>query len=401
MAAPMESSSRLSTCPCTPPSNSSISAAMALERPWMRAMPSPTSSTVPTSETSSWLRYSSICLRMTEAISSDLIFIAAAPHHGVAEALQPAAQRAVVDRVPDAEHEPAQQLGLHLRLQDALPLQSRLQERDELLGALCRQGLGGRRLHAGAPGLLVGQVAVGGGDPSECPDPSLVDQETEEVHQQALHAPAEGLLERLLLHLWLQHRRLQEVRHLGMAGHEGGELGELGADGLDLLPLAGEGEQGLGVDPRHRLHVHARSSRFRNAAPRAIPPAPAPAAGGDPCRPGSAAGSSPPARSTGASLPPRAPSSLARRRDPPRAVPAAPTPPLPSWPCRGSPGAAAAPPSCPPRGSAVLPPSPPAAGRGSGPAGLRPLPVPSRLERWPRGCVAPVLPGRRSEASRR
>ena len=50
--APTESSSRLRARPMTPCGSSSSSPAMQRSRPWMRAMPSPTVSTVPTSATS-------------------------------------------------------------------------------------------------------------------------------------------------------------------------------------------------------------------------------------------------------------------------------------------------------------------------------------------------------------
>ena len=55
MTAPTLSSSRFSAIPMTPPSNSRSSFAPTPERPWTRAMPSPTSTTVPTSTiVSSW-----------------------------------------------------------------------------------------------------------------------------------------------------------------------------------------------------------------------------------------------------------------------------------------------------------------------------------------------------------
>ena len=50
--APTESSSRFMAMPATPLGKSSSSPAMQFSRPWMRAMPSPTCSTVPTSLTS-------------------------------------------------------------------------------------------------------------------------------------------------------------------------------------------------------------------------------------------------------------------------------------------------------------------------------------------------------------
>ena len=51
ITAPTLSASRFKAMPCMPPGNSIISPAWTWSRPWMRAMPSPTDSTWPTSET--------------------------------------------------------------------------------------------------------------------------------------------------------------------------------------------------------------------------------------------------------------------------------------------------------------------------------------------------------------
>src|SRR6187551_1121063 len=72
--APTLSASRLRARPVTPCGSSSISSAMQLSRPWMRAIPSATDSTVPTSERSALLVSSpSIRSRRIDAISSGLI----------------------------------------------------------------------------------------------------------------------------------------------------------------------------------------------------------------------------------------------------------------------------------------------------------------------------------------
>src|SRR5665811_601314 len=72
--APTLSSSRLRARPVTPCGSSSISSAMQLSRPWMRAMPSATESTVPTSERSALpVSSPSILSRRIDAISSGLI----------------------------------------------------------------------------------------------------------------------------------------------------------------------------------------------------------------------------------------------------------------------------------------------------------------------------------------
>ena len=73
--APTLSDSRLSARPVTSCGSSSISKAMQFSRPWMRAMPSATDRTVPTSVRSAWpsSRPSMRLLRM-DVISSGLIF---------------------------------------------------------------------------------------------------------------------------------------------------------------------------------------------------------------------------------------------------------------------------------------------------------------------------------------
>ena len=72
---PTLSSSRFSTMPYTSPGNCNSSPCMAFSSPCTRAIPSATWMTVPTSETSSWEEYLSICSLMTELISSGLKFM--------------------------------------------------------------------------------------------------------------------------------------------------------------------------------------------------------------------------------------------------------------------------------------------------------------------------------------
>ena len=74
--APTLSSSRLSARPVTSCGSSSISSAITLSRPWTRAIPSATESTVPTSERSALpVSRPSIRCRRIEEISSGLISI--------------------------------------------------------------------------------------------------------------------------------------------------------------------------------------------------------------------------------------------------------------------------------------------------------------------------------------
>ena len=69
ITAPTLSSSRLSAMPMTPPSNSRSSLYATPERPWMRAMPSPTSTTTPESTMPNSAPNCCIWRFMTEAMS--------------------------------------------------------------------------------------------------------------------------------------------------------------------------------------------------------------------------------------------------------------------------------------------------------------------------------------------
>src|SRR6188508_2362821 len=93
--APTLSSSRLSAMPNTPPSNSSISPAMARCTPCTREMPSPIEMTVPTSATSTSTAKLPIWSRMILEISSALMsMLIPALHGGVASrGLRPFARR--------------------------------------------------------------------------------------------------------------------------------------------------------------------------------------------------------------------------------------------------------------------------------------------------------------------
>src|SRR5215212_5231882 len=110
-----DDSSRLNASPRMPVDvNSTISPAMTVDRPYTRAIPSPTSSTRPTSRTS-WSDPSPVISRWrTETISSGLNFIAAPGQQLVADGLDAGPHRAVEDLVPHLDDHPAQQVFLHL-----------------------------------------------------------------------------------------------------------------------------------------------------------------------------------------------------------------------------------------------------------------------------------------------
>src|SRR5215216_3361639 len=113
--APTLSDSRLSARPVTSWGSSSISNASQFSRPWMRAMPSATERTVPTSVRSAWpsSRPSMRLLRM-DVISSGLICMdLLGLHNGAAKLVESIADGGVEDRVADLDDDAAQDVGLH------------------------------------------------------------------------------------------------------------------------------------------------------------------------------------------------------------------------------------------------------------------------------------------------
>ena len=124
--APTLSDSRFSARPRTPCGNSSISNDMQFSRPWMRAMPSPTDRTVPTSVSSADPSSSpSMRLLRMEVISSGLICMGClsvswgklarvrrALGDLLAQALEAVADGCVEDLVADAQDDTAEDLGV-------------------------------------------------------------------------------------------------------------------------------------------------------------------------------------------------------------------------------------------------------------------------------------------------
>src|SRR3954469_1501708 len=114
---PTLSDSRLSARPVTSCGSSSISNASAFSRPWTRAMPSATDSTVPTSARSASSTSSpSMRLLRMEVISSDLIctvrLVSLDARHLAAQLVDSVADRRVEHGVADAEHDAADDVGV-------------------------------------------------------------------------------------------------------------------------------------------------------------------------------------------------------------------------------------------------------------------------------------------------
>src|SRR5437588_12840172 len=122
-------------------------------------MPSPTSSTRPTSRASSFERYCSISVCSTETISSALNLMTASQQDVVADVFQLGADRAVVLPIADADAQSGDQLGLDLQIQDGLAVQRRAKLLLQALFLIVGQGDGGGDFDADASGPLIVQLA--------------------------------------------------------------------------------------------------------------------------------------------------------------------------------------------------------------------------------------------------
>src|SRR3954452_245214 len=112
MITPTDDSSRFSAIPLTPLENATISPVITPESPWIRAMPSPTSSTRPTSVRVTWAWNCSISRWITEVISSALNFMRLPFDQSLAELFESIADRGVVDVVADLDDEAPDQGGV-------------------------------------------------------------------------------------------------------------------------------------------------------------------------------------------------------------------------------------------------------------------------------------------------
>src|SRR5262245_26683518 len=200
---PIWSSSRLNARPSTPPGNSSNSFAIARGRPLTCAMPSPASTTRPTSSRStegvklSTLRRNASAMALGSRFSSSIAMDSLAPRRRsskvFARLVQPRADRPVEDLVADlgdeaahdarVDHDPNLDLAAGGGGQRFVQLPHlRLVERDG------RAHLGHGRL----PGLGddLGQHLD---DAPELPRPPLLDDEGEHIHGQRIGALAEGV----------------------------------------------------------------------------------------------------------------------------------------------------------------------------------------------------------------
>src|SRR5215213_11595120 len=253
-ATPTLSSSRLNAIPTTSCSNSSRSSETAFSSPWTRAIPSPTWSTVPTSERSVWTSYCSILDLRIDVISSGRSFNFSAPCHEVVSQTVEAAAHAAVEAVrADLEDDAADQRRVDRarRLDRAAGgLLDLLHDRSGLVvGELVRR----RQLHGQAACLLGDQRVELPVDLRELGRPALLREEQDEVANE-LVCVREDLAQRRRAIVAVDLRVREQRPQLGHLVDGGGKLPQLRVDDVELAHLLGRLEERPGVHARGDCH---------------------------------------------------------------------------------------------------------------------------------------------------
>src|SRR5829696_2899175 len=186
--APTLSASRLRASPVTPCGSSSISSAMQLSSPWIRAIPSATDSTVPTSVRSALaVSIPSILSLRIDAISSGLISIGCSfpslrrLRDALSKFLQATADAGVEDHVADLQDDSPEDLAVHaageLHLLTGLAFHLGADLLDHRRIELDSAGNG----HVEPPVLLLPELLELTADSHQLRHPVLLDQQLEEV----------------------------------------------------------------------------------------------------------------------------------------------------------------------------------------------------------------------------
>src|SRR5918996_989677 len=271
--APTLSSSRLSASPTTSCGSSSVSSDWQLSSPWIRAIPSPISMTVPTSERSADSTSSpSIRSLRIDAISSGLIsMLRLVPFlrrsgDALSQFLEPVSNTRVQDHVADLQHQPAEDVRVDTTLQLNGVAGLLLDLPSDPLGDLGIELDRARHGDAEPLVLLVPERFVLAADPEDHRHPALLEQELQEVEHLRL-----GVRHRPLQALDLLRRgevgAEEEQPHLPVLFQDADELPELVADRVELPFFLRRREQGGGVYAGDLLHLNGSLLSFASGAP--------------------------------------------------------------------------------------------------------------------------------------
>src|SRR5258707_453590 len=165
----------------------------------MRAMPSPISSTRPTSSAWSLSRYLPISFWRTETISSALNLITASLNELFADILQPALDRRIELPVANLDDHAGNQVGIDLGIKDGLLVEFGADFLAQVLGLVVRQRHGAFHLHPNAAGPFVVQIAVGGVNRAQHVEPLMRVQHQKKIDEDFAGPALKGLLQHFLL----------------------------------------------------------------------------------------------------------------------------------------------------------------------------------------------------------
>src|SRR5215204_1430658 len=267
-AAPTLSSSRLNAIPVTPCSNSSISIATAFSSPWIRAMPSPTWSTPPTSARSVSTSYCSIrCLRI-EVISSGRRRTRLAPSGScqlTAEVLQTGPDAGVHAVRSGLQHETSNETGVDRARGAQLAVGGAFDPLQDPAGVIVRQLDGGRELHVQDPLLTSDECVELSRDRGQLVGAALLGNEQQKVADRLI-GPGQDRAQRVHALLRVDLRVFEQRAQLRNLFHRGEELGELPPDRLELVLLLGGLEQGVRIDALGDGHDYLTSSRAEKSS---------------------------------------------------------------------------------------------------------------------------------------
>src|SRR3954452_1332389 len=260
--APTLSSSRLSASPTTSCGSSSISSDMQLSSPWMRAIPSPISRTVPTSERSAEsVSRPSIRSRRMLAISSGFISISLRHSFGLrrgsdalSQFFEPVPNARVQDHVAHLHDQPAEDVGVDAALELDGVSRLLLDLGADPLGDLRAEPPRARHRDAEPLVLLCPERVELTADSEDHRHAALLEQELQEVEQLRLR-----VRDRLLQALDLLRRGKggteEEELHLPVLVQDVDELPELIADGVQLASVLRCPEERGGVYAGDLLHL--------------------------------------------------------------------------------------------------------------------------------------------------
>src|SRR5215204_4898105 len=260
--APTLSDSRFSARPVTSCGSSSSSSDMQLSRPWSRAMPSATESTVPTSDRSAPPSSSPSmrCFRMLVISSGLICTVEVSPYAGLcglrdlfAKSFQSVAQARVQDHVPDADHEAAQKIRIHARAQLHAPPRLLLDALADVAHERVVQVDGASDAHGQQLVLLRPERVEAAAHAEDHRHAMALRQQLEEVHG-PLVGVGHDAPDAVLLLLGREVRREQEHLEVPVLVQRVRELAQLIVHAVERIGLVGRLEQSARVDLGDLLH---------------------------------------------------------------------------------------------------------------------------------------------------